>query len=106
MAFSYVIGNGDLHAKNVSISGARGILQLSTAYDLLSTRPYKDLKLALEFEGRRRRTRDYWLFSFFTVSHTSASPADAEAVAATGADSLVGCAWAETEAAAVSSARW
>jgi serine/threonine-protein kinase HipA len=52
IAFSYLIGNGDLHAKNVSVSAARGALQLSPAYDLLSSRPYKDLKLALEFEGR------------------------------------------------------
>lgn len=52
LAFSYLVGNGDLHAKNVSISAAGGPLQLSPAYDLLSTRPYKDLKLALKFEGR------------------------------------------------------
>ncbi len=52
IAFSYLIGNGDLHAKNISIGGARESLQLSPAYDLLSSRPYKDLKLALKFEGR------------------------------------------------------
>ncbi len=52
IAFSYLIGNGDLHAKNVSVSAGRGALQLSPAYDLLSSRPYKDLKLALKFEGR------------------------------------------------------
>jgi serine/threonine-protein kinase HipA len=51
VAFSYLIGNGDLHAKNLSVS-SRGALQLSPAYDVLSTRPYKDLKLALKFEGR------------------------------------------------------
>lgn len=52
VAFSYLVGNGDLHAKNISLSGRRGGLQLSPAYDLLSSRPYKDLKLALKFEGR------------------------------------------------------
>lgn len=52
IAFSYLVGNGDLHAKNVSVSAAGGALQLSPAYDLLSSRPYKDLKLALKFEGR------------------------------------------------------
>lgn len=51
VAFSYLVGNGDLHAKNLSVSG-EATLQLSPAYDLLSTRPYKDLKLALQFEGR------------------------------------------------------
>ena len=52
IAFSYLIGNGDLHAKNISLSSERGTLQLSPGYDLLSSRPYKDLKLALKFEGR------------------------------------------------------
>ncbi|MDP2274568.1 MAG: HipA domain-containing protein [Archangium sp.] len=52
VAFSYLIGNGDLHGKNISLSSQRGSLQLSPAYDQLSTRPYKDLKLALKFEGR------------------------------------------------------
>lgn len=51
VAFSYLVGNGDLHAKNVSLLGSEG-LQLSPAYDLVSTRPYQDLKLALKFEGR------------------------------------------------------
>lgn len=51
VAFSYLIGNGDLHGKNISVGGETG-LQLTPAYDLLSTRPYKDLKLALQFEGR------------------------------------------------------
>lgn len=51
VAFSYLVGNGDLHAKNVSLTGNGG-LQLSPIYDLLSSRPYRDLKLALKFEGR------------------------------------------------------
>lgn len=52
VAFSYLVGNGDLHAKNISFNARGGALQLSPAYDLLSSRPYKDLKLALKFEGR------------------------------------------------------
>lgn len=51
IAFSYVIGNGDLHGKNISLGG-ESTLQLTPAYDLLTTRPYRDLKLALQFEGR------------------------------------------------------
>lgn len=41
-AFSYMIGNGDLHAKNVSVirSHLTGEWTLSPAYDLLSTLPY------------------------------------------------------------------
>jgi len=53
LAFSFLIGNGDLHAKNVSIVAPGGLLQLSPAYDLLSTRPYGDQTLAMEFEGRK-----------------------------------------------------
>ncbi len=64
LAFSYLIGNGDLHGKNVSITGARGIPQLSPGYDLLSTRPYKDLKLALRLGGRddNVKRRDFIAF--------------------------------------------
>lgn len=52
IAFSYLIGNGDLHGKNISI-GLRGTsLQLTDGYDLLSTRPYGDRRLALKVEGR------------------------------------------------------
>lgn len=53
-AFSYLIGNGDLHAKNVSLFAPYGTgrLELSPAYDLLSTLPYGDQKMALQFEGR------------------------------------------------------
>ena len=54
LAASYVIGNGDLHAKNISLladtSGSRIIL--SPVYDFLSTLPYGDSKMALQFEGR------------------------------------------------------
>ncbi|RKI38540.1 type II toxin-antitoxin system HipA family toxin [Corallococcus sp. AB004] len=54
VAFSYLIGNGDLHAKNVSIfaEGPRGGFRLSPAYDLLTTLPYGDHRMALQFEGR------------------------------------------------------
>ncbi len=52
VAFSYLIGNGDLHGKNISLSAARNSLQLSPVYDVLSTRPYRDLRLALKIEGR------------------------------------------------------
>ncbi len=52
VAFSYLSGNGDLHGKNISLRGAQGSLQLSPLYDVLSTRPYGDQKLALKFEGR------------------------------------------------------
>jgi serine/threonine-protein kinase HipA len=52
LAFSYLVGNGDLHAKNVSVTLRTGALKLSPAYDLLSTRPWKDTTLAMQLEGR------------------------------------------------------
>ncbi|MCP3136868.1 type II toxin-antitoxin system HipA family toxin [Pyxidicoccus xibeiensis] len=54
LAFSYLIGNGDLHAKNVSIlaDGPAGGFRLSPAYDVLTTLPYGDRHMSLQFEGR------------------------------------------------------
>jgi len=51
-AFSYLIVNGDLHAKNISVRTLDGRTQLTPAYDLLCTLPYGDAKLALKLEGR------------------------------------------------------
>jgi serine/threonine-protein kinase HipA len=52
-AFSYLIANGDLHAKNISlITRLDGRTELSPAYDVLSTLPYGDNKMALRVEGR------------------------------------------------------
>lgn len=51
--FSYMIGNGDLHAKNVSVFDMpHGVWSVTPAYDLVSTVPYKDQTMALQFEGR------------------------------------------------------
>lgn len=53
-AFSYLIGNGDLHAKNISLivkSGSR-MVEVSPAYDLLCTYIYGDHKMALKLDGR------------------------------------------------------
>ena len=52
-AYSYLIGNGDLHARNVSLLvQPNGRIVLAPAYDLLSTVPYGDRRLALKVEGR------------------------------------------------------
>ncbi|MFI5384812.1 MAG: type II toxin-antitoxin system HipA family toxin [Fimbriimonadales bacterium] len=65
--FSYLIGNGDLHAKNLSLI-FDGQWRLSPAYDLLSTLPYADLlpgadrmALALSNESYGRFTRDEFI---------------------------------------------
>lgn len=53
-AFSYLIGNGDLHAKNVSllIKSDSQFPELSPAYDLICTYIYGDHKMAIKLDGR------------------------------------------------------
>ena len=60
-ALSYLIGNGDLHAKNVSVFRKGGLWRLTPAYDLVSTLPYGDRTMALSLEGRddNIRARDF-----------------------------------------------
>lgn len=56
-AFSYFIGNGDLHAKNISLLW-RDVVGLSPAYDVLSTLPYPlDRHMAIPMDGRDRNFR-------------------------------------------------
>ncbi|MBN2496982.1 MAG: HipA domain-containing protein [Deltaproteobacteria bacterium] len=53
-AFSYLIANGDLHARNISLwlEPASGRVELSPVYDLLSSLPYGDRRMALKLDGR------------------------------------------------------
>ncbi len=53
IAFAYVTGNGDLHGKNISLrTNGAGRIEMTEAYDLVSTLPYGDRSMALAFEGR------------------------------------------------------
>jgi serine/threonine-protein kinase HipA len=53
LAFSYLIGNGDAHAKNFSVlQEPSGEWRVSPAYDLLCTSYYEDKKLALSVAGK------------------------------------------------------
>jgi len=65
-AFSYLITNGDLHAKNISIATdpGTGSVRLTPAYDLVATLPYGDRTMALSFEGRddNLKARDFIAF--------------------------------------------
>lgn len=66
-AFSYVIGNGDMHAKNISVRWLpeERLAELTPAYDLLSTAPYGlDDRLALPMDGRTGRVRGRDLVRF------------------------------------------
>jgi serine/threonine-protein kinase HipA len=64
-AFSYLIGNGDLHGKNLSIRQApSGLWEVTPAYDLLCTQPYTSWRdpMALPMYGRANQlTRRWWL---------------------------------------------
>ncbi|UYM04675.1 type II toxin-antitoxin system HipA family toxin [Solicola gregarius] len=54
LAFAYVSGNGDAHAKNFSIlQDIRGRWMPSPAYDMPTTLPYGDTTLALSIAGKR-----------------------------------------------------
>lgn len=57
VVFSWIIGNGDLHGKNLSIYNSKGIWQPTPAYDLLCTQPYAGWNdpMALDLYGRANR---------------------------------------------------
>jgi serine/threonine-protein kinase HipA len=63
-ALSYLIANGDMHAKNVSVHAVSGRIALTPAYDLLSTLPYGDQTLALAMEGRDDKLRAHHFVDF------------------------------------------
>jgi serine/threonine-protein kinase HipA len=52
-AFSYLICNGDLHAKNISLQTLEdGTITLTPLYDLICTAIYGDFRMALKMDGR------------------------------------------------------
>lgn len=57
VVFSWLIGNGDLHGKNLSIYNQDGVWQPTPAYDLLCTQPYAGWKdpMAMNLYGRANR---------------------------------------------------
>ncbi|WP_405491702.1 type II toxin-antitoxin system HipA family toxin [Nocardia sp. NBC_00511] len=62
-AFSYLIGNGDLHGKNLSVrQNPGGIWEVTPAYDLLSTQPYLSWNdpMALPLYGRDGKLSYRW----------------------------------------------
>lgn len=80
LVFSYVIGNGDLHAKNASVrTRLDGIVELSPAYDLLSTFPYGDRRLALRVDARDDNLRRAQ-FVKFAARHGLREPAARAAI--------------------------
>ena len=66
-AFSYLIGNGDCHGKNISVRWLpeEQMAEVTPMYDLLSTAPYGlDGRLALPVDGRDNRIRGKDLVRF------------------------------------------
>ncbi|GAA3707406.1 type II toxin-antitoxin system HipA family toxin [Zhihengliuella alba] len=58
--FAWLTGNGDLHAKNISVlRDGEGVWRVAPVYDVLSTAPYPDLDLdlAVPLSGRTSRLR-------------------------------------------------
>jgi serine/threonine-protein kinase HipA len=52
LCFAWLTGNGDVHAKNISVlATSEGEWRVAPAYDLPSTLPYGDLTLALPIRG-------------------------------------------------------
>ncbi len=51
--YSYLVGNGDMHAKNISLQThfETGQVRLTPAYDLICTYIYKDRKMALKMNA-------------------------------------------------------
>ena len=52
LTLAWLTGNGDLHAKNLSVVQADGEWRVSPLYDLPSTLPYGDTTMALSLAGR------------------------------------------------------
>lgn len=51
LAFAWITGNGDLHAKNVSLVGDAGTFTVAPIYDIPSAVPYGDHSPALPVQG-------------------------------------------------------
>ena len=64
LCFAWLTGNGDVHAKNISILERDGEWRVSPAYDLPSTVPYRDTTLALSIGGKRKGLSRRGLLSF------------------------------------------
>ena len=62
-AFSYLLGNGDLHGKNISLL-QKSVSTLSPAYDMVCTYAYGDLQMALALDGKKDNWKRKLLVAF------------------------------------------
>ena len=87
LCFAWLTGNGDVHAKNISILATpAGEWRVSPAYDLPSTLPYRDHTLALSMLGRHDGLSRKSLLAFADATGVPARAAErtlADVLAAT-----------------------
>lgn len=76
-AFAYLTGNGDMHAKNLSVVERQGELRAAPAYDVPTTYPYGDTTMAMSIDGRDRE--DITRKSFVALGDTLGIPRKAVA---------------------------
>jgi len=64
--FSYLLGNGDLHAKNISLMVKHGssLVELTPTYDLICTFIHGDRQMALKIDGRNDNIRRATILDF------------------------------------------
>ena len=64
--FSYLLCNGDLHAKNISLitRAQSSMVELTPAYDLICTLIYGDQTMALKIDGRNDNIRRATILHF------------------------------------------
>jgi len=78
VAFSYLICNGDLHAKNISLQTLEnGTITLTPLYDLISTVIYGDDKMAMKLDGRDDNIKRKTLIEFAGRYQVPANAMDA-----------------------------
>lgn len=88
--FAWLTGNGDLHAKNVSIlQGEDGTWDISPIYDIPCTTVYGDMTMALSIDGRRKNLRArHWAHFAEAIGLPPRAAAAANRLALTAASSI------------------
>ncbi|GAA4385010.1 type II toxin-antitoxin system HipA family toxin [Agromyces bauzanensis] len=88
--FAWLTGNGDLHAKNLSVLETRpGTWTVAPIYDVLCTLVYDDTSMALPIDGRTRNLRArHWHAFAATIGLPERAARSAEAVALKAAASV------------------
>lgn len=86
--FAWLTGNGDLHAKNLSIvRNASGVWSVAPAYDVPCTALYRDFSMALPIAGRIKNIRGrHWDEFAHTIGIPPRAARSAQRLALTAAE--------------------